>query len=367
MTKKMIALITACIMLVTFSPVVAADNVSAPPTIEEILSDFHQKAFEAQMTAEADAPSTYSRGSSVGSKTLEQETVDTLNAAGYTAYNVTGDNYDSLESTLKTDFSAMGLSKNSSYIVVISGEDSSNSNNPNSRLGNIPEYDLIDPGGGGPPSFEHTYNGKTYSMRYVTVTAAEDSNLDIPFSYTIKHSEHSEVWDELLEASLYYAADAFLDNGILGTIISLLTNTTNDSNLHLLESGQVTVIGDTLWTLRYLQVFDKDTNTWVNGQSSEYATSSTFCAGYLYNSETNTSERFVGEETVFTVYSPYYYSATQQKNDAVLGYLAYTGGYGSIVRDITDDISFYLIDESEHLVGNGNGTFLFAIPHWFYS
>lgn len=81
-----------------FSPSV---NDYRTPTIEEILNDYHSKAFEAQ-TAQEEA-GTYSRSASGTVKTLEQETVEQLTAAGYEAYNVTGDNFDSLEDSLQTD------------------------------------------------------------------------------------------------------------------------------------------------------------------------------------------------------------------------------------------------------------------------
>ena len=81
-----------------FSP---SANDYRTPTIEEILNDYHSKAFEAQ-TAQEEA-GTYSRSASGTGKTLEQETVEELTAAGYEAYNVTGDNFDSLEDSLQTD------------------------------------------------------------------------------------------------------------------------------------------------------------------------------------------------------------------------------------------------------------------------
>ena len=71
--KKLIALLTVFAMLVPFVPAVAANDTPARPTVE------------------------------------------TLNEAGYEAYNVTADNYDTLEDQLQTDFAEMGLDPNGSY------------------------------------------------------------------------------------------------------------------------------------------------------------------------------------------------------------------------------------------------------------
>ncbi len=73
-------------MLVPLSPVVAADETTVTPTIEEILNSYHDQAFEAQSAEENGDASTYARGGS--NQTLEQETVDALTDAGYEAYAV---------------------------------------------------------------------------------------------------------------------------------------------------------------------------------------------------------------------------------------------------------------------------------------
>lgn len=79
--KKLTAMLLIFAMLVPFSPAVAADEMSAKPTVEEILSEYHQKAFEQEMQGDTDTASAWSRRGG-STKTLEQETVDTLNNAG---------------------------------------------------------------------------------------------------------------------------------------------------------------------------------------------------------------------------------------------------------------------------------------------
>ncbi len=88
MTKKIISLMLIFAMLVPISSAVAADNPTAQPTVEEILNGYHEKAFAARVAEENGGVSTDSSRSGSG-KTLEQETVDELTAAGYETYNVT--------------------------------------------------------------------------------------------------------------------------------------------------------------------------------------------------------------------------------------------------------------------------------------
>lgn len=126
MKRKLIAFALVFAMLVSLSLAVAADAVSEPPTIEEILNEYHLKAFDSQTQGDTDTASTWSRRGS-NAKTLEQETVDTLTDAGYEAYNVTTDNFEYLEAELNTDFAGMGLDPNGSYIVVIHGEEQTES------------------------------------------------------------------------------------------------------------------------------------------------------------------------------------------------------------------------------------------------
>ena len=170
MKRKLTAFALVFAMLASLSPAVAADEMSAQPTVEEILSEYHQRAFEAQTRGETDAASTWSRRGG-SEKTLEQETVDTLTNAGYEAYHVTADNYETLEDELKTDFGAMSLDPEGSYIVVIHGEDPGKTASTNSRPpSSHPELDQDDTPSGLPSTY--TYDDVTYSVRFVTVAYA---------------------------------------------------------------------------------------------------------------------------------------------------------------------------------------------------
>lgn len=123
--EKMIALMLSVLIPVGMSiPVFAAQNEEGPvKTVAEILNDYHAKSFEKQIAQESETVRAYARSSGSAEKTLEEETVEELTAAGYEAYNVTSSNYEELEASLKTDFEDLGLDPNESYIIVISGEE----------------------------------------------------------------------------------------------------------------------------------------------------------------------------------------------------------------------------------------------------
>lgn len=123
--EKIIALMLSVLIPVGMSiPVFAAQNEEGPvKTVAEILNDYHAESFEKQITQKSETVRAYARSSGSAEKTLEEETVEELTAAGYEAYNVTSSNYEELEASLKTDFEDLGLDPNESYIIVISGEE----------------------------------------------------------------------------------------------------------------------------------------------------------------------------------------------------------------------------------------------------
>lgn len=361
MKKRLISLFLAFAMLIPLTPAVAADETSAGPTVEEILSQYHQAAFEAEMNGQA-STSTYSRSGSSG-QTLEQQTVDTLNEAGYEAYNVTVDNYDMLEEQLQTDFADMGLDPNGSYIIVIEGEEDQ-TNNGNARLGDLilPPHEW-DPGDapGGDNTFVYTYNGTNYMMRYMTVTATTESELFRSFSYTLTSEQFPETWNEILFAGLAYITDTVFVVPI-ASIFSLLVDINTDSEFELLDTEDIKILGNTTWTLQYIQIYNSNENVWVSAHSSETAESRAYCTGYLYNTSSNRAERYVGNESVFSTYSADYNNTNKRKNDAVIAYL--NGNGTAILRDVTGDIDFYLMDETYEFNYCGEGNPLFTQPHW---
>lgn len=351
MKKRMIALFLTLAMLVSLAPAVVADDTVPRPTVEEILSEYHQKAFEAEAAGETATASTYSRSGSTG-KNLEQETVDTLNAAGYEAYNVTSENYDTLEEHLKTDFSDMGLDPNGSYIITISGEESETNTSgigPRMMVPVKPDYTS---------TFEHTYNGTTYKMRYVTVAGQDDDLRDQTLIYTLRNSRVSIDWNDVDTAILYYASDYATNPVPLASILSMLTDAFSDDNYIRLSNNSINMYARTIWDLEYIQVYNSSNDKWISSQRSEYANSSSWCIGSFVN-EDGDIVPLTGKPYPFKTYSPDYDNTTLRKDYAARGYLQ-----GFLIPDFTDDIDFYLMDEELETNYCGVGEILFTQWHW---
>lgn len=332
--KRFISLIVACCMLTVLLPASSVRTTAAVPSIEDILNDYHTKAFEAQTPTQDGNAVTYSRSTGGNSKTLEQETVDTLTAAGYEAYNVTSDNYDTLEKSLQTDFVDMGLDPDGSYIVVISGEESDNA------IGTYAYGDsFITPTpwpSEGSGSFKHTYDGVTYTMRYVTVTAATNNLLGMVSSVELLDKyDVEDAWN-----SLNLPITIMSSLGLLpytGTIYSLFSAIIPDIDSPLYQS--LIYQGASNWTIKYIQIYDSDDAQWELCGGVEYVTMRHTLINTYYNPSSNSYETETTTEALPTIYSRYYNDLETAKDTAAE---AYSRNYCSF--DTVDDVE-YLLDQ----------------------
>lgn len=300
MFKKIIAFFLIFAMLVPFSAAAAADEPSESRSMEEILDEYHRRAFEARSQGDTRTVSVNARS---GGKTLEEETVDALTSAGYEAYNVTADNYDTLEAKLNTDFADMGLDPNGSYIMVIHGEEPAVGGNSTSWVTPNPEIVQPPDDGGGSEFFSHTYNGQTYWMRYVTITSFQVADLRSNSVYILSQSEFPEFWSEIGDAFISFGIDE-LSKVPFASIFSLLGAVTTDSNHIILEDDDIVIISTSIWTLDRIQIWNFEENDWKTAQESAYANSGAYATGYIYDSETHTATPHTGEEITGTTYSP---------------------------------------------------------------
>lgn len=335
MKKRMIALFLTLAMLVPLTPAVAADDTVPRPTVEEILSEYHQKAFEAEAAQQTGRASANSRGAGSSEKTLEEETVDTLNAAGYEAYNVTSENYEALEAQLQTDFADMGLDLDSSYIIVISGEEDSAANHariPNPNVGNVQAPD------GGPTYFEYTYGGTTYSMRYVTVTSLQDASYRKSSSHDLLDTYFDSVLDRLLEAGTTAYLDAlhkFIPFGTLASILGL----SDYLNRYETSESSLNYFACTVWTRSYIQVWNNFYEDWTNASCVEYVDMQSKISGYLFDKKTGQYIDVDDKQINKREHSNDYYNYEQRKFDAVVGYTLH-----SVECDVVGSISYYYND-----------------------
>lgn len=313
-------------MMVSLSLAVAADEVPIQPTVEEILNEYHQEAFEALTTEDTATISTISpRGGN--SKTLEQKTVDTLVEAGYEAYNVTADNYESLEAQLQTNFTAMGLEPDGSYIIVISGEEPEVSapNRGNSTFGltPLPGEDQA-PDGGESTFFTYNYNNKTYNMRYVTVTPTENSALrridDAILNEELSPSNVLEIIG-MTSSVVGYLSDVLNTVSILNTSVSislLLLDLLSDYTPKLTDMVRMT--GGCTWTVKYTQIYDFDEHQWFLNAGVEYVTAQKYVDYNIYNPSTHLYDQERVHYDNVVIYSALYNDTELMKQRAVEAY-----------------------------------------------
>lgn len=318
MKKRMIALFLTLAMLVSLAPAVVANDTIPRPTVEEILNEYHEKAFEAEIAGETSA-ATYSPRSGSPEKTLEQETVDTLNAAGYEAYNVTAENYEAIEAQLQTDFDDMGLDPDGSYIIAISGNDTGN--NTASGAGTRAAEPAPDGGGNGP--FNYYYNGKTYKMRYITITANENSQLGRTNTIDL-FTDHSgdELWD-LLNTPITFIGCVCNYLGISSFTslnYSLLSVFQPNVNIAPNQTVSLSYTGATNWTVRYTQVYDSQENSWRLCGSIEKVTMRYSTTLSYYDRSTDQYEFEINSGTAGTLYSNYYYNGTAIMDQAAIAF-----------------------------------------------
>lgn len=269
MLKKIIALSLTLALLAPIGAVQAADSQAETPTVEQILNEYHQKAFQEQ----AGGISLCSGGMS-----LEEETVEALNNAGYESYYVTGDNYEELEQQLNTDFSSLSLNPESSYIVTFSAD-------PMQLIdGSLISPDIVVWDGGGSSSgsseFYYTYDGVLYKMRYVTITAASDAALAQTSSIELNANELPNGFETVCGI---IAGETSL--GIVWTLMDII-----ESNLPAgvdTVSNSLTYQACSVWNVKYIQIFDDDTAQWVNAASSEYVSRACYVHYTYYDPDFN--------------------------------------------------------------------------------
>lgn len=318
MKKRMIALLLAFAMLISVAPAVIADDTVPRPTVEEILSEYHQKAFEAEVVQQTGRASANSRSAGGSGKTLEQETVATLNAAGYEAYNVTSDNYKTLEKQLQTDFSEMGLDSDASYIITISGEENSAGNNARGPSLDVVVDLALD---GGPTYFEYTYGGTTYKMRYVTVTAGENSPLGRSTNVDVRQKYGADNLINALNLPITIASSL----GLLpytGTVYSLFSAIV--PNINSVQASTLQYTGGTNWTITYTQIYDSEEKNWVLCASVEYVTLGYVVQCSYYNPASNRYEFATSDNATYDmIYSSLYDDKNTMKEYAALAYENY--------------------------------------------
>lgn len=293
MKSRICALFLCVAMIASLSLPASATTTKS---VDDNFSTFHSEIFDAvqnQLSTEAISNDLEMR---------RHETVQELRRQGYDAYEVTGSNYDNIEATLNTDLSAIGLSDEFSYIVVV-GDNTGVSSDSRSTIGS---------------TYNYTYNGTTYTMRTMKITSADDPNYLQSTSKDLMSSHSSSVIQALLDATIGAYMSFFGVPMIFGTIASITGLTAVD-----LTSNSATAVfhASTAWTRTFTQVWDNNLNAWTYGSSVEYAQQICFFDGLRYNAELNTIERYESGVKEKITYSQYYNSSTWKNEKAIIGLL----------------------------------------------
>ncbi len=275
--------------------------------MEEILDNYHDavNAQEFQLsTASVDEDKV----------SVQDETVALLNDEGFEAYSVNSNTFESVQSALDTDLTELGLDPAYSYIIIVdaNGEGSGNAQTRSSAGS----------------SFNYTYNGTTYSLRRLTVTAADDGRMAKSSSVNVLQSASRNLINNCLNTAIYAYID-FLSGPLhLGTVAAICG--LNVANFGSAQSSTLNLHGATNWTRVYTQVWNSYDQRWFNGSSVEYVRSTSFMAGTYYDSATNSMKSVPQRQSSQTSYSRNYSNTTWQNQYAIVGFLNSFAQYDTV-------------------------------------
>ena len=157
-------ILTVCLLSVSAVNTVFAGeypirNTSQETKKEEILRNYREKLFEVELNSSNEA-AIYARSTNSKSNfdlklEIQAEAVEELKKLGYEVYDVNPQTFESVEETLNTDLTEAGLNEEGAYLIFMNEE---------SFI--YPDAETGDP-------FTHTYNGSTYTLRWMTVRASD--------------------------------------------------------------------------------------------------------------------------------------------------------------------------------------------------
>ncbi len=338
MLKKCVSIALAiALVLCISSPACAVQGDSAmdaaqTSTVEEVLDSYHSQLFELESQQ---AAGTYTCSTSAATL-ITQNTINELQSSGYEAYHVNPDNYTTMGAVLKTDLADLGLEEDGSYLVVISGEDGgTGNNNSNSQTAGTSDFNpnpSIYDGGKG-LGFKYTYNGVTYSMRYVTVTPADNKKLfvigdEVDLLSKMNADSAMDIANAVI--AVYSALGDFCS---LGTIAGLLTSIIPSQSVTYGESLKLTPSAS--WTIKYIQIYDDGEQRWRSYSGYEYVIPLCTLVHIFHNANINMpdseTKKYYGDKE----YSEHYGDDAWVKRQAVEAYK-----YGVTACDSVDEVYF---------------------------
>lgn len=310
MTKKFVSMFLALVMCLslTVTSVFAygstdfseGDSIEQEKkTVEEYLNEFHKKThslYEGNNNAR-----TYSLQEV---NQIRQDTVTNLCNAGYMAYDVTRETYENIQQELNTDLSDIGVQKDGNYIIVVCGE--------------TYEEGVQTPNRSTPSStFTYKYNGVTYTMRTLIVTAADDYTYGKATSVNLLSSYSRDVIERCLDTMITAIVD-YVTGIPLGTVGSILGLSV--SNFSTTATSILNYNAYTNWTRFYTQVWSDYYEAWANGSCVEYVNMHGTLQGVRYDPQTNSAVDINKPHREEKKYSENFYDLDWRKEQAVIGY-----------------------------------------------
>lgn len=333
MKRKWKKLLSLSLVLVMSIFVLAPTSVNANDVVQEEVQENKAVSVEEILNEYCAKLELYSLKSNINtfSKTTEtkeiikQQTIEKLTEAGYEAYDVNSNTFDEVEEQLSTDLEDINLNRNYSYIIVLEGE--SKSSNLDERMFN----NNVSPTSSTGTSFSYTSGGTTYTMRYMTVTAADDPAFAKTSEYNLLSNPTQKALENCLNAALeIYVSAIWAPLGTISTLWGL-----DISDFKSPGSTRMEYIGNTNWTRVFTQVWDKTYSQWMNGSCVEYVRIRSRIDGDYYNATVNAIISFPEEEKVNIKYSNEYLDYTWRKEKAVYGFENYWTQY-----DLTGNIKY---------------------------
>ncbi len=287
-------------------------------TLEEILDNYHEESFRARTENNIDSRA-YDNTTDSMLDSIRRDTVQTLQLAGYEAYDVNPNTYENLESVLNTDFSGANLNPDNSYIIVVEGEEGIAA--PASAVG-----------GTAGSTFTYVSGGVTYTMRYLTVTADDNPEYGQADDIDVLNSKSREVIENCLDALISCVVDTA--TGVpLGTIASICGLSISDFGTAQRSTLRLNCAAN--WTRKFTQVWDPNLEIWMFAACVERVKTLTHMSGSYYDAAENSYLPVPSDQTTDTIASEHFLDYAWRKEKAVLGYLLYDTQY-----DLTGDVKF---------------------------
>lgn len=332
MFKKFVSLMIVVAMLAVVCSNALAVEADHTPSVEEILNQYHEKVFEEITASEIDVAVMNTWQASTSTQTLEQETVNELVQAGYEAYNITSSNYSEMEDALQTDLASMGIDPDGSYIVVVSGEDFGGCEN----AGVESRTSGVQPTATAGSSFEYIYGGKTYTMRYLTITTS-DNPAYTRFGECNLLENQGEV---LLENILNTVISATLDNitGPLnfGTLASICGIQFADFGNTDPTIGTLEMHAAASWTRIFTQIWIESESRWVSQLHVEYVSARSYLDGMYYNPAINAPADIPRNTKTKMAYSAHLDDRVWRIEQAIIGFRT-----DKVYYDLTGKVQFW--------------------------